>query len=390
MGELFEERKKNLIDAISFKEPDKIPVGVQMSNWAFAYAGVRYEDIIDDPDRVVETFTKHLRDFDFDYVQTGISVPIEVYQALGSKNYVFTSDGCCIEHNQTQIKYMTAEDYDLLINDTANFSSEILPKRNGEIYQKPFGEAYEMFKNAARKALQNEEVTARIQAVVKEREFITPFSGGDTPRFMSPFNSIFDRYRGIVDALADIRRRPEKVDEACAVLLANTLKGPAFTRPKDHYDPYPMARATCHSECFLNQKDFDKYFMTPFRDHYMQFVEKGGRYYMRGEGRFKKNIEVMTELPKGTITIMLDKDDPFEMYPIMKDKIPIACGITSSLLKFGTVDECKDYVKKCFDTFAPGGGFIFAQNEGLLAANDAKVENFIAVFETAHELSRQK
>ena len=79
MGEKFDKRKKDLIDAISFKEPDKIPVGVQMSNWAFAYAGVRYEDIIDDPDEVVRTFTKHLYDFDFDYVQSGISVPIEVY-----------------------------------------------------------------------------------------------------------------------------------------------------------------------------------------------------------------------------------------------------------------------------------------------------------------------
>ena len=130
--------------------------------------------------------------------------------------------------------------------------------------------------------------------------------------------------------------------------------------------------------------------MKPFIDHYLQFVEKGGRYYMRGEGRFMQNLDQMCDLPKGTITIMLDKDDPFEAYKIMKGRMPIVCGITSSLLKFGTVQECKDYVKKCFDEFAPGGGFIFGQNEGLLSAKDAKIENFIATFETAHELSQKK
>ena len=131
---------------------------------------------------------------------------------------------------------MSAEDYDDLIKDPGYFRSEVLPKRNGEIYHKPFGEAYEMFKNAARMALRNEEVTARVNKVVEEREFITPFSGGDTPRYMSPFNSIFDFYRGIVDSLADIRRRPDKVDAACAALPEQTLKSPVFSHPKDHYE----------------------------------------------------------------------------------------------------------------------------------------------------------
>lgn len=110
---------------------------------------------------------------------------------------------------------------------------------------------------------------------------------------------------------------------------------------------------------------------------------------MRGEGQFKWNIEVMRDLPKGTISIMLDMDDPFETYPIMKDLMPICTGINLNLLQFGTQEECRDYVKKCFDTFAPGGGFIFAQSAGLLSGKDAKVENFIAAFDEAHKQSRR-
>ncbi len=390
MGEKFEKRKQNLIDAISFKEPEKIPVGVQMMNWAFTYAGVRYQDIIGDVDKVVEAFTKHLKDFEFDYVQSGISAPIDVYQAIGSKNYIFGTDGVTVAHNQTEIKFMTPDDYDAFIADPAFFIAEVLPKRNGEIYHKPFGEAYEQFKHTARVALANAEITKRIHDVIEEREFTTPFAGAVTPGFMSPFNSLFDFYRGITGALTDLRRRPELVDAACDVILERTLQNPHFKNPKDHYEPYPMARATCHSECMLSPKQFEKYFMKPFKEHYMQFVERGGRYYMRGEGCFMCNIEVMADLPKGTITIMLDKDDPFEAYKIMKDKMPIGAGITSALFKFGTEEQIKDYIKKCFDTFAPGGGFIFAQNEGLLCANDSTVENFRTIYETAHELSYKK
>jgi len=208
---------------------------------------------------------------------------------------------------------------------------------------------------------------------------------------MSPFNSIFDFYRGIKDSLIDLRRRPEIVDEACAVIMERKLRAPDFKNPKDHYEPFPLARATCHSECFLPPKQFIKYFYEPFKKYYMQFVERGGRYYMRGEGSFACNIDVMQDLPAGTMSIMLDQDDPFDTYEkYMKDKMPIGAGITAVLLKHGTVEECKDYVKKCFDTFAPGGGFFFAQNEGMISANDAKRENLEAVFNLANELSYKK
>jgi hypothetical protein len=43
----------------------------------------------------------------------------------------------------------------------------------------------------------------------------------------------------------------------------------------------------------------------------------------------------------------------------------------------GTKEECVDFVKRCFDTFAPGGGFIFMQNKPLLCATDAKTENLL-------------
>jgi len=394
MGEKFEQRKQVFVDAINFKE-GKVPVTLQMMNYAFAYAGVRYQDIVNDEDAVVKAFTKHLYDLNpyVDAVQSGIAAPIDVYQAMGNTSYVWGSDGCTTAQNneQMRLKFVQREEYDQFMQNMSEFVGETIPKRSGAIYQKPFDEAYEQFKAASLVALRNERITKRISDAIEECEYIRPFAGEKHPRYMSPFNSLFDFYRGIEGALTDLRRCPEKVDEACEMILQRTVSAPAFKNLQDHYEPYPLARATCHSECFLSPKQFEKYFMQPFKKYYMQFVERGGKYYMRGEGCFAWNIDVMQDLPKGTMSIMLDKDDPFEMYEkYMKDKMPIGAGITSILLKQGTPDQCRDYVKKCYDTFAPGGGFFFAQNEGLLCASDATIENLMATYETARMLSDQR
>jgi hypothetical protein len=86
---------------------------------------------------------------------------------------------------------------------------------------------------------------------------------------------------------------------------------------------------------------------------------------------------------------MLDEDDPFEIFKAIGDWQTIGAGITADLLRIGNIQKCKDFVSKCFDTFAPGGGFIFLQNKPLLCAGDARPEVLKEVYEFADELSRQ-
>jgi len=52
-------------------------------------------------------------------------------------------------------------------------------------------------------------------------------------------------------------------------------------------------------------------------------------------------------------------------------------------------ERCLDYVKRAFDTFAPGGGFVFMPSVQINSARDAKIENVIACYELADQLSRQ-
>jgi hypothetical protein len=153
--------------------------------------------------------------------------------------------------------------------------------------------------------------------------------------------------------------------------------------------PFPLATTVYHSECFLSFKDYDEFYFKPFKETFGPYMEKGAKFFLKGEGSFIRTLDRFRQLPKGAIVIMLDQDDPFEVYKEIGDWATLATGITADLLQYGTKQQCIDYVKKSFDTFAPGGGFIFMQNKPLLCAHDAKTENVLAVYETANDLKKQ-
>ncbi|HAA37834.1 MAG TPA: hypothetical protein DCE00_03055, partial [Firmicutes bacterium] len=107
------------------------------------------------------------------------------------------------------------------------------------------------------------------------------------------------------------------------------------------------------------------------------------------EGSFLKTIDRYRQLPKGAMVMMLDEDDPFEVHKAIGDWATLCTGIRSDLLKYGTKQQCIDYAKKCFDTFAPGGGFMFLQNKPFLYAQDVNPENVVAVYEFANEYGKK-
>jgi hypothetical protein len=85
--------------------------------------------------------------------------------------------------------------------------------------------------------------------------------------------------------------------------------------------------------------------------------------------------------------IVLDQDDPFEAKKLVGDWVTLATGPKAELLQLGTQQQIKDFVKKCFDELAPGGGFIFGLGNGLITAKDAPIQSIVTAYETAYDLS---
>ncbi|MDR2957057.1 MAG: hypothetical protein LBU61_02600 [Coriobacteriales bacterium] len=393
-GTLYEQRVKNLVDATSFREPDKVPVGIEVIWWPLEYAGVKLYDVVDDPVALTKAYTQFLDDIEIDYytMAFGLAHPIRVYDALGSSQYRISDDGTTVQHTQAELDLMTADEYDDLIADYQGFMYNVMPRRNYKALQGSRADAYAALKQAAVALKTHNETNRLLGEAIAAKEVVplNPMFGWPlAPSFFAPFNLLFDNLRGVKDALIDLRRRPEKVNAVIDII--NSRQMPAMVSPDDYLNmsPIPASWTIYHSECFLNNQQFDELFFQPFKKIALPYMEKGAKYFLKGEGLFLNTLDRYRELPKGSMIIILDQDDPFEAYKMIGDYHTLATGINMDLLKTGTKQQCIDYVKRCFDTFGPGGGFIFSPQKPLISSYDVSVENLIAVYEFANEYGRK-
>ncbi|GAH88021.1 unnamed protein product [marine sediment metagenome] len=100
------------------------------------------------------------------------------------------------------------------------------------------------------------------------------------------------------------------------------------------------------------------------------------------EGHWTTRLEVVQDLPKGKTLWMIDQSD---MVKAKKTLGKVAClfgNVPSDLLKLGTTQQVKDYVKNLIDTCSKGGGYI-ASNGAFF--DEAKAENVKAMVDFAKQ-----
>ncbi len=386
-----EGNEKNLADAISFKEPQKVPVGIEVVMWPFAYSGVTYKEVMNEPERAANAYMKFFDDIAVDYMwgPPGVSKPIQAFNALGNHNYVFGPDDTAIGHAQVDDQPMDASEYDEFIKDPKGYWQNVIIKKRLPALQCSEDRAYKNLLTALEAYRPTLEMNELIIKAYKEKGIATLSTTG--PRYSVPLDTLFDRVRGMKNTLVDLRRLPEKVKAACDKIFEADMAA-MREKPSDYEGKEGLfcGNTVYHSACFLNMKQFDEFFMSYLIKGFMPFFNVGVHMFLKGEGRFIHTLEKFRQLPKGAMVIMLEEDDPFDCYKEIGDWATLATGIKADLLKYGTKQQCIDYVKKCYDTFAPGGGFIFLQDRPLLCANDAKTENLIAVYEFANEYGKKK
>lgn len=390
MGNKLSVNKKNLKDTLSFKEPDKVPIGIEVAMWPYAYAGTCYEQVKNDPKVAAETYVKFLDDINIDYMwgRTGITKPIDSFLKLGSDSFLMGSDGNSIVHAQTNEMPMEEWEYEEFIKDPHYYWREVLLRRRIPAFQRDFENAYHLFLEALDAYRPVHETNKRISEELTQRGIYALSSNG--PHYSVPLDTLFDQVRGMKNTLIDLRRRPEVVKRACDRIFEIDMQN-MREKPSDYVgkDDLFCGITVYHSVCFLNPKQYDEMFMHYLKKGFMEFFEAGVHMFLKGEGKFLHTLNRFRELPKGSMVIMLEEDDPFECYKEIGDWATLATGISADLLKYGTKQQCIDYVKKCFDTFAPGGGFIFMQDRPLMGAKDANIDNLIAVYDFANEYGKK-
>lgn len=386
----YEEKVKNFMTACDLKEPKWVPLGLDASTWTISYAGEKTYDLLSDPDRLVDTMLKIYKDIDPDFC-TDLHCcirPLKVVQALGGKGYIMSSDEITIQHTM-QGEIMHADEYPSLINDVDNFKLNVLPQRKFESVK-----TREQFKEACLKALEetkkNCEYTTQCIKKAKEAGIIIAWN----PLMLAghPLDEIFDFHRGFKGTLMDLRRQPENVEKAIETLLEQALPINLHVAEQiktlEEKPLIPIPGSVFHVVPYISRKQFERFWWPTFKKLIMPIIEAGSKIYLRSEGKSGYCLDAFKDLPKGSMIIQLEEDDLYENYKHFDGHMTLAGGIRTSNLKLSTVEECKDIVKKAFDTFAPGGGYIFTSDRPLLGANDANIENLKETYAFAKEYGK--
>ncbi|QSX09685.1 hypothetical protein J0B03_07530 [Alkalibacter rhizosphaerae] len=358
--------------------------------WPYAYAGTSYAQVKEDPKTAASEYVKFLDDISIDYMwgPAGITKPIDSFGELGSDSFLIGSDGNSIVHAQTNEMPMEEGEYEEFIKDPPTYWREILLRKRLPAFQGSYEEAYLAFVKALNAFRPFHETNKLIGDALTDRGIYPLTHNG--PHYSVPLDTLFDQVRGMKNTLLDLRRRPEVVKRACDKIFEMDMAN-MKEKPSDYADKDDLfcGVTVYHSACFLNPNQFDDMFMHYLKKGFMKFFEAGVHMFLKGEGKFLHTLNRYRDLPKGAMVIMLEEDDPFECHQEIGDWATLATGITADLLKYGSKQQCIDYVKKCFDTFAPGGGFIFMQDRPLMGAKDANLDNLIAVYEFANAYGKK-
>ena len=403
----YKERVNRLKDAIQLKKlPDRVPVLPILSFFPAFYGGITPQEAMYDYDKLYEAGKKYVLDFEPDANPgIGIATPGRVFDILDFKLYAWPGHGVSPKHTYQclEAEYMTADEYDDLIEDPSHFfTNTYMPRIFGKLdgfkmlpnlisMQEivfvgpnviPFGlppvqKAYKALLKAGSEALKWAGVLGDFNKEMAE----LGFPGGAGGFSKVPFDVIGDTLRGTRGIMVDMYRQPDKLLEAVEAVTPMMIDmGVSATQMAGN----PLVMIPLHkgADGFLSDEQFKKFYWPNFRKLLMGLIDEGCVPLLFVEGSYNTRLEIIKDVPKGKTYWTFDATDMAKAKKILGGVACIGGNVPTDLLSVGTPQQIKDYVKKLIDTCAPGGGYIVANG---VAADEVKPENLKAMVDFTKE-----
>lgn len=379
--ELYDARVEDIISTCNHKEPKVVPVMANVLTWAIGYAKGSTNDVLDNPQKLPEIWSKFLEDVycDVNYV-AGLTTPVRALERLGSHAFFVSKDNHTIQHSEHCV--MEEDEYNELISNPLPFLMNVLGKRKFPELQKSKEEAYKALADVALNIDKFGAANMQCSEIAKNKYGVVSMLGGH--KVYPTVDVIFDRLRGMKGTLVDIRRRKDNVIKASYSLH------PIYQKLTSNVPTaFPYSPCTLHCPTYLRPKDFKEIFWPEFHELLMEIYNRGSKTLMFMEGKWENYYQLMLdELPQSSVLCLLEGDDIIKAKKMIGNKFTIMGGVNSNLMRYGTIQECKDEAKRIIDECAPGGGFIFTTEKSLCTLGDVKVENLIAVNQFVHEYGK--
>jgi len=394
-------------DAVQLKKiPDRVPVALLPSMFPFLSAGMTVQEAMYDYDKCAAAFRKFMLEFKPDmHIGAAQAGPGKFYEILDYKLYKWPGHGVAPEHSYQCVEqeYMKAGEYDLLITDPSfyfrNFylprvfgaleGFTMLPPLTGilEIYGVAFNfipyalppvqNTFKALFEAGAEALKWAMVIGGLNAELATLGFPN-ILGGFTK---APFDTIGDTLRGTRGIIMDMYRQPDKLLRALEALTPIMI-GMGLGSAQQTGNPQIFIPLHKGADGFLSDEQFKKFYWPTLKAVLLGLIEGGCIPFPALEGHWGSRLEIIQDIPRGKTMWMVDQTDMAKAKETLGKNACLIGNVSSSMLKLGTPQDVKNYVKKLIDTAGKGGGFIMGNGAFF---DEAKPENVKAMVEFTRE-----
>ncbi|MHA1488885.1 MAG: uroporphyrinogen decarboxylase family protein [Promethearchaeota archaeon] len=413
--ELYNERNQRFNEAIMLKEPDRVPIAPMVTYYPAVQKGLTKKEAMYEPEKFAEATKEVVCRYNWDQAPTTITVfSGQLFDALGT-NFIkwpgAADETQRLEDHQpfqyVEGDYMKADEYEEFFSDpTGFFLRKIIPRHHSNL------QSFSNFPNIAAlgygfysmmsiplffaspdtikmlKSLQ-EGIKSFFRLFGAVNKYEKDMKKLGYPVMMlngsvAPFDVVGDLLRGMRGSMLDMYRRPEELKKMTEMLITPVIDFTldfAKMAPKNKIVFIPLHRG---ADGFMSNKQFEEFYWPSLVKVMEKLIENGlipEPFFEGGYNERLKYLEEFAKAHKGKAIFWFDKTDIIKAKEMFGDYACIRGNVPGSLLVAGNPQQVEDYVKKCIEGCAEGGGYIVdggvsgipdeAKHENVKAMTDA-------------------
>lgn len=406
--QLYEEREKRVRDAIELREGDRVPILANSD--ATKRAGLRNSAQYYDPVAFKQATRQNALDFEPDLANAGFASSGPAMTALDVKNRMWPGGNLPDDYEYQFIEgeYMKADEYDLFLNNPTDFMLRCyLPRVYGALAplaklppldltfmgfegltamldSPEFEQMVKAIARAGREQKRFRELTGDAQEELALLGFPAFSNSGAVAVGGAPFDAISSSLRGMTGSMLDMYRQPEKLLQACDVLLERRIARSQPADPKKRGNPKRIGMPLWRGDkAFMSDAQFKKFYWPGLKKAMQAVIDLGYIPMPFFEAYFGDRLECLLELPKGKVIASVDHSDVIRAREILKGHCCVSGGGPHSL-RTCSLHEIAEYHKHLIDVCGKGGGFIM--NIGI--PTDCNKEDAQAMLNSIREYAR--
>ncbi len=400
----YKQRVQLLVDAITLKKPERVPVSANVGFYSGKYSGLTKKEAMYDYQRSATALVKFHEDFRPDFQVKTVS-PAKVFELLGLNFVDWPGHGLPDETpwQYLEAEYMKADEYDALIADPEGYFRRSLLPRFGSAFgplaaMPPFTDfmeaaamPYNMLGFASPGLVEGMQQLAAVAGecfawmkVTKAADAEAAGRLGIPPEWTgsakAPYDVLADTLRGTKGIMLDRFRQPDKILEAAErfvpLMIDQCVRQGAWAE-----SPLVMFWLHKGADNFMSDADFRTFYWPTLKAVMKGLIDQGLVPTMFAQGSYGKRLDIIADddLPAGSAMWLLDQTDMAAAKRALGGYACISGNVPTALLALAGAAEVEEYVTDLLDTCAKDGGFYLRNGAAL---DDAKAENLKAMIET--------